>query len=142
MSDSIVLWRMCVVWGRTRPICAFAAILLLTTLGFNMADIVLITRKFVTYDASTSSNGSTAITGSGIITAYGRSDAGLAAAFLSLMLASNICATLLVGIKTWYVVDTSVLACRSGIEIVHPGCIEGSSRCISDVVTVALRFSV
>ena len=94
MSDSIVLWRMCVVWERAWPVLAFAAALLITTLGLNIANIVSqadfeATLK-VTYNEQDSET----------LPTYGQTSIGLAAAFVSLT--SNLCATALVGLKAWY----------------------------------------
>ncbi|KZV59878.1 hypothetical protein PENSPDRAFT_760281 [Peniophora sp. CONT] len=98
MSDSIVLWRMCAVWERARTIFAFGAAMLVTTLGLNIANIVEQaslrlrhgqTLSGVTYNTKDFE----------VIVTYGSTSIGLAAAFVSL--ASNLCATALVGLKIW-----------------------------------------
>ncbi|KZV67790.1 hypothetical protein PENSPDRAFT_754676 [Peniophora sp. CONT] len=100
MSDSIVLWRMCVVWGKTLPVRAFAVMSLVATLGLNIANLVVEDHLFLhptgpgvglnkmrnTHDPE-------------LLGTYGETPIGLAAAFASL--ASNTCATLLVAIKAW-----------------------------------------
>ncbi|KZV60525.1 hypothetical protein PENSPDRAFT_593945 [Peniophora sp. CONT] len=86
MSDSVVLWRMCAVWENARPVIAFGAALLITTLVLNINNI----------NANDSE----------IIPTYGAQYVGLAAAFVSL--ASNLCATILVGIKAWYAMTTLI----------------------------------
>lgn len=98
MSDSIVLWRMCVVWERARPALAFAAVLLITILGLNVTNIVVLERSFVDFPVSS------AITFNPLdlenTPTYGATSIGIAAAFVSL--ASNVCATALVASKAWY----------------------------------------
>ncbi|KZV60666.1 hypothetical protein PENSPDRAFT_759891 [Peniophora sp. CONT] len=93
MGDSIVLWRMCIVWNRSRPIVAFAMVLLLAALGVNIANIASVV--FDPRDISVN-NGLTDLEP---IPVYDESSVGLAAAFMSLM--SNLCATFLVGFKAW-----------------------------------------
>ena len=97
MSDSIVLWRMCVVWDRARSVRVFSAALLVATLGLNIANIVVLERITVNSRWFRVKNHRD----SEIISTYGLTPIGLAAAFVSL--ASNFCATVLVGIKAWCV---------------------------------------
>ncbi|VDC05459.1 unnamed protein product [Peniophora sp. CBMAI 1063] len=92
LSDSIVLWRMCVVWDRNKPVIVFGVTLLVTTLGLNIVNIVHTTRDSIS--ESTFNDKDTEFVGT-----FGTNSVGLAAAFLSL--ASNLCATILVGIKAW-----------------------------------------
>ncbi|VDB85183.1 unnamed protein product [Peniophora sp. CBMAI 1063] len=94
MSDSIVLWRMCVVWERTSSVRMIGAVLLIATLGLNIANIVVLHRIMV-YTRWFPRNSRD----SEIITTYGLTPVGLAAAFLSL--ATNLFATVLVGTKAW-----------------------------------------
>ena len=95
MSDSIVLWRMCVVWERARFVLLLAVTLLVTTFGLNIANIVetatLRTTSGVTFNDNDTET----------IPTYGETSVGLAAAIVSL--AGNLCATALVGFKAWYV---------------------------------------
>lgn len=117
MSDSIVLWRMVVVWERKRPILALGAALLVTTLGLNIANIVseagfqaLPGDLFDDQDSGIipDDKDSGIIPNekdSEIISTYGETSIGLAAAFVSL--ASNLCATALVGLKAWYDIASS-----------------------------------
>ena len=85
---------MCVVWERALPVFVFGSALLVTTLGLNIANIVeqttLHTSNGVVPNYQDTEN----------IPTYGETSIGLAAAFVSL--ASNLCATVLVGVKTWY----------------------------------------
>ncbi|KZV66946.1 hypothetical protein PENSPDRAFT_654467 [Peniophora sp. CONT] len=96
MSDSIVIWRMCVVWDRARPVLAFGSALLVTTLGLNIANIVVNARVRLDISASQIHENDH---DTEIISTYGGNYLGLAAAFISL--GSNLCATMLVGIKAW-----------------------------------------
>ena len=96
MSDSIVLWRMCVVWNRTRPILIFGAALLSTTLALNIVNIVANARvQLEDYNSRIAQNQRD----TEIVPMYGGSYVALAAAFVSL--ASNLCATILVGVRVW-----------------------------------------
>ena len=97
MSDSIVLWRMCVVWERARSVRIFSAALLVATLGLNIANIVVIKRIMVDSHGFRARNSRD----SEIISTYGLTPIGLAAAFVSL--ASNFTATALVGFRFWCV---------------------------------------
>ncbi|VDC03301.1 unnamed protein product [Peniophora sp. CBMAI 1063] len=93
ISDSIVLWRMCVVWDRARPMLVMSAILLVTTLGLNIANIV--------GEAHGSVGGAIIYNyaDTELVPTYGQSFIGLATVFISM--ASNLFATTLVGIKFW-----------------------------------------
>lgn len=104
MSDSVVLWRMCAVWENARPVIAFGASLLITTLVLNVNNIVIAAPEDtgLTFTAENTND-------SEIIPTYGAQYVGLAAAFVSL--ASNLCATILVGIKAWYAM-TTLVCCR------------------------------
>ncbi|VDC02727.1 unnamed protein product [Peniophora sp. CBMAI 1063] len=94
MSDSIVLWRMFVVWDRVRPVLALGATLIATTVGLNLANIVINSRgRFAIYNEDHYEN----VHNTEVMATYGGNYVGLAAAFLSLM--SNLSATVLVGIK-------------------------------------------
>lgn len=94
MSDSIVLWRMCVVWGKSRPILVFASLLLVLTCVFNVTNIIESANQLGWFAViGLPSEGDTEL----ITTTYGGSNVGLATAFLSLV--SNSCATILVGVK-------------------------------------------
>ena len=106
MSDSIVLWRMCVVWDRARSVRILSAALLVATLGLNIANIVVLERITVNSRWFRVKNHRD----SEIISTYGLTPIGLAAAFVSL--ASNFCATGLVGIKAWCV-GTRVHICAT-----------------------------
>ncbi|KZV60071.1 hypothetical protein PENSPDRAFT_367569 [Peniophora sp. CONT] len=95
MSDSIVLWRMCAVWERAHTVFVFGAAMLVATFGLNIANIV---------EQAELHSGNRVVHGINhkdveIIVTYGQTLTGLAAAFLSL--ASNLCATALVGLKIW-----------------------------------------
>ena len=98
MSDAIVLWRMCAVWENKRWIIAVAAMLVVTTVRLNIANLVFVGTGLcggcVTNEAWNTQD-------SDVLTTYGRNSIGLAAAFISL--ASNLSATLLVGLKALYV---------------------------------------
>ena len=98
MSDAIVLWRMGAVWENKRWIIAFAAMLVVTTVRLNIANLVFVGTGlfggFVTNAAWNTQD-------SEVLTTYGRNSIGLAAAFISL--ASNLSATLLVGLEALYV---------------------------------------
>ncbi|KZV59314.1 hypothetical protein PENSPDRAFT_595681 [Peniophora sp. CONT] len=90
MSDSIVLWRLYAVWDRARSILAFGLVLLITTFALNVANIVAEENPFAPFVNDQDSED---------VMTYGRRSVGLAAAFFSL--ASNMCATALVGLKIW-----------------------------------------
>lgn len=96
MSDSVVLWRMCVVWGNARIAIAFGAVLLATALGLNITNIIASARE----ELLGSISGPQKIDDVELISTYGTQYVGLAAAFVSL--AGNLCATMLVGVKAWY----------------------------------------
>lgn len=96
------MWRMCVVWDRTRTICAFATVLLLTNLGLNIANFVVIPQYGRNFEEPSNLLPSENLKDSEVIDTYGGSYVGLASAFVSL--ASNLCATMLVGTKFWYVI--------------------------------------
>ncbi|KZV66951.1 hypothetical protein PENSPDRAFT_688549 [Peniophora sp. CONT] len=96
MSDSIVIWRMCVVWDRARSVIAFGSALLVATLGLNLANIIVTARARLTLHGTQIAENDQ---DTEIITIYGGNYLGLAAAFVSL--ASNACATVLVGLKVW-----------------------------------------
>lgn len=100
MSDSIVLWRMCIVWDRARSVCAFAAAVLVTTAVLNIANIAVLQGTLLSPDFKLPKD----FVNSWSVTTYGGTSVGLAAAFLSL--ASNLCATMLVGLKAWYAIHT------------------------------------
>lgn len=124
MSDSIVLWCMCVVWGRARPVLIFGAALLVTTSGLNIANMIaqagIQARRGIAYNGQDSE----------IIVTYGETSIGLAAAFMSLT--SNLCATAIVGLKAWY----AVLCTTYSVFLSIAGCIEGNSLCTSGLTTV------
>ena len=85
---------------------AFCVALLVVTLGLNIANVGINARDWLvqvheSYASSiVPSNGKD----SEFILTYGGTPIGLAAAFISL--ASNLCATMLVGVKAWYVTLT------------------------------------
>ena len=95
MSDSIVLWRMCVVWNRSWRVLILGAALLVTTLGLNIANILSQENIVIGGEQGGLNNKDTEA-----IAIYGQTSVGLAAAFVSL--SSNLCATVLVGVKAWY----------------------------------------
>ncbi|VDB85194.1 unnamed protein product [Peniophora sp. CBMAI 1063] len=96
LSDAVVMWRMCVVWDRTRPAIALSGVFLGTTLALNIANIVLRTSRLLD-DAREEVQ--TNLNASETISIYGKNYVGLAAMFLSL--ASNLLATVLVATKAW-----------------------------------------
>ncbi|KZV66942.1 hypothetical protein PENSPDRAFT_654464 [Peniophora sp. CONT] len=100
MSDAIVLWRMCVVWERRRSVLAFAALLLTATLALNLAYIVQRLAPSSTADLFKYSNSRKDHETLAPTDYYGNTIFGIAAAFMSL--ASNACATALVGLKAWW----------------------------------------
>ncbi|KZV60075.1 hypothetical protein PENSPDRAFT_760203 [Peniophora sp. CONT] len=93
LSDSIVLWRMSVVWNRARPVVVFGAMLLITMFGLNVANIVAQAGFLATPEIPLN------IKDSEVIPTYGETSFGLAAVFVSL--ASNLFATMLVWTKIW-----------------------------------------
>lgn len=97
MSDTIVLWRMCVVWDYKRIALVFGTLLVVTMTALNIANIVLIADAIL--GLTLSSTFSNEFVDLELIYTYGLSTVGLSAAFMSL--ASNFGATLLVGWKTW-----------------------------------------
>ena len=123
MSDSIVLWRMHVVWNRSRPVLALAAVLLLATLGLNVANIISSVRNPVRVYVNIGSHENVDDTED--IPTYGYTRIGLIAAFMSLI--SNLSATTLVGIKVWYASITSHSYSQVLCSIhAKPGCIKRS----------------
>lgn len=111
MSDSIVLWRMCIVWERARFVYAFGGVFLVAILGLNIANIVgNACGIFGDYGGSGYN-----YQDSEVVSTYGTNAVGLAAAFISL--ASNFCATMLVAIKAWYVIFP--LVCSSFLLTAH-----------------------
>lgn len=90
MSDSIVLWRMSVVWGRARSVVVLGIGLHITTLGLNVANLV---RDTITLGFSRNKQDTE------LVSTFGTSKTGLAVVFMSLL--SNLCATILVGVKVW-----------------------------------------
>ncbi|VDB96659.1 unnamed protein product [Peniophora sp. CBMAI 1063] len=96
LSDSIVLWRMCVVWDKRRLVLAFATVLIIAISVFNVLNLVWdgASVKLSAIPSPGFNVGDTEI-----IVIYGKTYVGLAAAFVSL--ASNACATALVGLKAW-----------------------------------------
>ncbi|VDC06863.1 unnamed protein product [Peniophora sp. CBMAI 1063] len=90
MGDAIVLWRMCVVWKNKRPILVFAVGLALVTLALNIVNVV------VTADNNGYQNKFLVQQN---VPVFSETILGIMAAFISL--ASNACATMLVGIKVW-----------------------------------------
>ncbi|VDC02724.1 unnamed protein product [Peniophora sp. CBMAI 1063] len=96
LSDSIVLWRMSIVWERSRPVVILAAALITTTLGLNITNLIRNSRnRDVVYNGQIYDN----VHDTEVVSTYGGDSVGLAAAFLSL--ASNLCATILVGVRVW-----------------------------------------
>lgn len=84
---------MCIVWDMSRLVRVFAAALLITTFGLNVATIYIAANLSpnVFYNLNDDDSELNAI--------YGGTSIGLAAAFVSL--ASNLCATVLVALKVW-----------------------------------------
>ena len=93
MSDSVVLWRMCIVWDRTRLIVIFAGIMTFLNTLFPLLS-VLAPRCFGFYDAlpTTPMLQEKSVYGS-------QNVASSVAAFMSL--SCNVCATALVGLRVW-----------------------------------------
>ena len=85
-----------VVWNRSRPVLALAAVLLLATLGLNVANIISSVRNPVRVNKIGSHEN---VNDTESIPTYGYTHIGLVAAFMSLI--SNLSATTLVGIKVW-----------------------------------------
>ncbi|VDC05465.1 unnamed protein product [Peniophora sp. CBMAI 1063] len=96
ISDAVVLWRMCVVWDKRPAILGFGAILVATTIGLNVANIV---------GEGRISDRGTILVGHGnplsenLFRIYSLGSIGLVTVFVSLV--SNFCATVLVGVKAW-----------------------------------------
>ncbi|KZV66929.1 hypothetical protein PENSPDRAFT_636336 [Peniophora sp. CONT] len=95
-SDTIVLWRVWIVWNKARPVFILGAAVLITTFGLNIASIAT--------DAGLTLHGDSRRVSyndndSETFVIYGETSIGLAAAFVSL--ASNLCATALVALKIW-----------------------------------------
>ncbi|VDC05462.1 unnamed protein product [Peniophora sp. CBMAI 1063] len=99
LSDSIVLWRMIVVWEKRYPILAVCVVLLVTMLGTNIAFIVISVPPVSGRLSKYLRFGLRPGTVEGLIPAYDDDVFGLAAIFVSL--ASNASATALVGLKAW-----------------------------------------
>ena len=108
---------MCIVWGKTRSACALAIALLVVNAGLNVVDVVLVIRGLVFFKSPPR-------TRFGTLSKYGQSWIGVAAAFFAVSMASNLCATLLVGLKAWYVdeIPGPKFVC---ISARGSGCIEG-----------------
>ena len=101
MSDSIVLWRMCVVWSNALPLLALSGALIVATCTLNVANIVAIGSESPYVDVGFAPNIQNSFNAKNIgpASTYGAQNVGLAAAFLSLT--SNLCATILVGVRAW-----------------------------------------
>ncbi|KZV60388.1 hypothetical protein PENSPDRAFT_694313 [Peniophora sp. CONT] len=93
-SDIIVLWRMCVVWDNSRPAIIFGVLLAVMSLALNVANLI--------------AEGSNIIVHLGVedpfdfteySPAYDTTALGFFSGFASL--ASNLCATCIVGWKAW-----------------------------------------
>ena len=104
MSDSVVIWRMCVVWDKARIAIIFGGMLLVSTAALNIANLAFRAgaRPFSLNDGGVAQNYSD----SEIILTYGSNYVGIAAALVSL--ASNLMATILVAFKIWYAIDYSI----------------------------------
>ena len=111
MSDSIVLWRMCVVWDRARLVCVLALTMLVATLGIVIANLVLGIHALNAGSGDSSDPATDGNTShSEIVSSYAENHFGLVAAFALLTLVSNLCATAFVARKAWY-----ALSMRLGI---------------------------
>ncbi|KZV67783.1 hypothetical protein PENSPDRAFT_653796 [Peniophora sp. CONT] len=99
MSDSIVLWRMYIVWNKAFVALALGAALLVTSLGLSFVNILGVAGiQFGTYN--TTDFGPVNADDSEDLPTYGVLSVGIAAAFMSL--AINLCATILVGlVRVW-----------------------------------------
>ncbi|VDB85191.1 unnamed protein product [Peniophora sp. CBMAI 1063] len=95
LSDTIVLWRLCAVWEKRRPVIAFGLTLSVVILGLNVANVGINAHEQIDFDTVKAVNGNSS--DSEFIATYGSTAIGLAAAFISL--GSNLCATILVGVK-------------------------------------------
>lgn len=92
----IVLWRMCIVWDKSRWTIALAAGLSLVSFALNVTNI-----RQIRGSDPFPNNALTRVEDKESFATFGQTTIGLAAAFMSLF--SNVCATVLVGAKTWYV---------------------------------------
>ncbi|KZV68251.1 hypothetical protein PENSPDRAFT_754282 [Peniophora sp. CONT] len=103
LSDAIVLWRMCIAWNNKRPAIAFGALLITAILALNIGSIralVMVPYGDLAYDVRQGYNHADLTQyAASLANPYHSNHIGLAAAFLSL--ASNFCATALVGVKAW-----------------------------------------
>ncbi|VDB85184.1 unnamed protein product [Peniophora sp. CBMAI 1063] len=96
MSDFIVLWRVYVIWDRARSWLALGGVWLIILLALNVANIVGIAAiQFGQGTSMTELN----TQDSEVLPTYGMIYVGVGAAFMSL--ATNLSATLLVGLKAW-----------------------------------------
>ncbi|KZV71080.1 hypothetical protein PENSPDRAFT_418497 [Peniophora sp. CONT] len=98
LSDSIVIWRMCVVWDKARPALVTGTALLVTVLGLNITNWLILYHILGggLYLGSIYYNGRDIES----MPTFGFNSLGLATVFMSL--ASNLCATILVGLRAWY----------------------------------------
>ncbi|KZV65250.1 hypothetical protein PENSPDRAFT_551744, partial [Peniophora sp. CONT] len=92
--DMIVLWRMCIVWDKSRWTLALAAGLSLVTFALNVTNIVRVRHLDLVPNIDFPR-----IEDTEVFATFGQTTIGLAAAFMSL--SSNVCATVLVGAKAW-----------------------------------------
>ena len=90
-SDAIVLWRMCTIWEKARFAVVLSAVLVVTTAALAIFNVVGLGRLV--------DGGPENALDSEVLPTFGETTVGLAAAFMSL--ASNACATGLVGLKAW-----------------------------------------
>ena len=129
-----MLWRMCIVWGKTRSACALAIALLVVNVGLNIVDVVLVIRGLVIFRGLPG-------TLSGTLSPYRQSRVGVVTAFLAVLVASNLCATSLVGLKAWYVDEILSLKLLVCFAVRGPGYIEGHFLRTSGRPTDAHRCS-
>ncbi|KZV65335.1 hypothetical protein PENSPDRAFT_134212 [Peniophora sp. CONT] len=90
LSDTIVLWRTYIVWDKSRRVLIFGATLILATFCMTLANIIVVAGGFgvpLHYEDQER------------VVTFGQNQLGLAAVYLSL--ASNVCATSLVALRTW-----------------------------------------
>ena len=103
-----MLWRMCAVWGGARPALGLAGALLVATFALNLGNVIVETRAYLGHDSAGVNYN---IYDSANFTTYGGNYIGIAAALVSL--ASNLCATVLVGVKVWFVFHGTIALCQS-----------------------------
>ncbi|KZV71083.1 hypothetical protein PENSPDRAFT_540398, partial [Peniophora sp. CONT] len=97
--DTIVMWRMCVVWNNTRLVLSLATAVILAILGLSIAYLIRLAGSHQALTSADKQNDSESDPIHSLGAVAGLGSIGLASVFMSLV--SNLFATVLVGFKAW-----------------------------------------